>query len=117
MHAPAKSLSLGRLKQRVLLSIKKVWIGQPGHFLPQRCVQLDPGVHLERPEIMLEASDQRDVFQSFRPLEGGKHVPYERTVCGDIFFLSLAPDPGCEKNLRRPEVRQRDPQRFWIKQI
>ena len=81
VHRPGEAVALGSGEEHVLLHVVEVLVGQARLILRERRVRLSLGVRLERPEVVLEPGDERDVarrtpraasasrrFWSMRPL-------------------------------------------------
>ena len=86
VHRPREPVALGRGEQDVLLDVVEVLVRQARLVLGEGRVRLNLRVRLERPEVVLESGDERDV--AHRLLGGGRveqvleHAPVDVAVLG-----------------------------------
>ena len=87
VHRPRESVALRRSEEDVLLHVVEVLERQARLIFGERRVRLNRGVRLERPEIVLEPGDERDVANGL--LGGGRIEQVLQHAAVDIDVLGL----------------------------
>ena len=102
MHAPSEAVALSRRKDLVFLRIVKVLDIQAALlFSKGRLRQLTLAVALERPQVMLQSGDQRDVLHGLPGRNCLQQVAHHARIDADVFSLCRLPQPGREEDVCR----------------
>jgi hypothetical protein len=118
VHAPAIAVALGGGEHLVLLRVVEILEVEPRLLLAERCRrQLAFAIGLERTEIVLQPSDQRDMLDRAPPRERIEHVAHHGAVDADVLRLGRLPQPSRQEHMRRLRVLQRGTQARGIEQV
>ena len=108
VHAPGETVACRRGEQFILLRIIEVLDIQPPLLLAERRLrQRTFAVSLERPQIVLEPGDQRDMARPGSGRQAIQQVAHHRGIDADILRLAVLPRPGGDKHRIGRDVGQR----------
>ena len=117
MHRPGEAVALGGREEHVLLDVVEVLVRQARLLLRERRVRLGLRVRLERPEVVLEPGDQRDVSDGPLAGDGVEQVPEHAPVDVAVLRLGRAARPRREEHVGRCGAAHRGRDRVGVLEI